>query len=144
MTHPASQYYTTEGGERMLKNRPDLLDSEREFCFDNDYTPDQRATELLNSSYGRSGGSALDRVIVALHRAKINDRVLPRSACIEHNNDCNGDVEYRTPLSGTGKAFPRCEFHWDRRLAKQEEFNQRDADARNVDYLDAGERYEED
>lgn len=64
--------------------------------------------------------------------------------CLESNEDCEGTVEYRHPLSGTGKPFPRCEFHWDKRLEKQEEFNRKDADYRNVDYLDAGERYEDD
>lgn len=25
---------------------------------------------------------------------------------------CDGPVEYRTPLSGSGRSFPRCEAHW--------------------------------
>lgn len=34
--------------------------------------------------------------------------------------DCQGDVEYRMPLSGTGKSFARCELHWEARLAEAE------------------------
>jgi len=29
------------------------------------------------------------------------------------------------PLSGTGKAFPRCDKHWEQRLDKQEDINRR-------------------
>lgn len=39
--------------------------------------------------------------------------------------DCEGPVEYRMPLSGTGRSFPRCEKHWDARLIRQEEINSR-------------------
>jgi hypothetical protein len=70
----------------------------------------------------------------------VNDTI----ECLEHGADCVGEVEYRHPLSGTGRSFPRCEYHWDKRLDKQDEFNRRDADARKVNYLDAGERYYED
>lgn len=40
--------------------------------------------------------------------------------CLQAGPDCAGPVEYRMPLSGTGRAFPRCELHWDLRLAEQE------------------------
>lgn len=63
--------------------------------------------------------------------------------CLQENNDCLGAVEYRMPLSGTGKAFPRCEKHWDDRLQKQSEHHAWEAKARNVDYLDAGERWDD-
>lgn len=43
--------------------------------------------------------------------------------CLEHGDDCRGPVEYRMPLSGTGRAFPRCDFHWDKRLDAQERHN---------------------
>lgn len=36
--------------------------------------------------------------------------------CINANEDCAGRVEYRMPLSATGKPFPRCGKHWDDRL----------------------------
>ena len=29
---------------------------------------------------------------------------------------CAGAVEYRLPLSGTGRSFPRCDRHWEQRL----------------------------
>ena len=47
--------------------------------------------------------------------------------CLEHRShpdcECRGPVEYRMPLSGTGRAFPRCAFHWDKRLDEQERIN---------------------
>lgn len=39
--------------------------------------------------------------------------------------DCTGAVEYRYPLSGTGKSYPRCDGHWDVRLKKQADINRR-------------------
>lgn len=45
--------------------------------------------------------------------------------CIQSNDDCQGKVEYREPLSGTGKAFPRCEHHWELRLIAQADINRR-------------------
>lgn len=32
---------------------------------------------------------------------------------------CEGRVEYRMPLSGTGRSFPRCGKHWSARLDVQ-------------------------
>lgn len=40
--------------------------------------------------------------------------------CLNHGPTCSGAVEYRMPLSGTGRAFPRCEHHWSLRLVEQE------------------------
>jgi hypothetical protein len=45
--------------------------------------------------------------------------------CLDASDACSGDVEYRTPLSGTGRAFPRCQAHWDRRLIIQDRITQR-------------------
>ena len=39
--------------------------------------------------------------------------------CLDRNGDCAGAVEYRPALSGTGKEFPRCDFHWSERLKVQ-------------------------
>lgn len=39
--------------------------------------------------------------------------------------DCEGEVEYRIPMSPTGKSFPRCEKHFSMRLDRQEEISQR-------------------
>jgi hypothetical protein len=51
--------------------------------------------------------------------------------CIEdHKKNCKGSVEPRMSLSGTGMPIVRCDKHWE-------------GQARNVDYLDAGERWEE-
>ena len=38
---------------------------------------------------------------------------------------CEGPVEYRMPLSGTGKSFPRCDKHWEKRLDVQQGINER-------------------
>jgi hypothetical protein len=37
----------------------------------------------------------------------------------------------------------RCDKHWEERLQRQREHHQWERHARNVDYLDAGERWEE-
>jgi hypothetical protein len=63
--------------------------------------------------------------------------------CLNESPDCSGPVEYRMPLSGTGHAFPRCDHHWELRLDAQEREHERDARARHVDYLDAGEVYDD-
>lgn len=39
------------------------------------------------------------------------------------NNPCKGPVEYHS--TGMGKAFPRCEKHWTKRLETEERINQR-------------------
>jgi hypothetical protein len=39
----------------------------------------------------------------------------------DHGQDeCEGRVEYRLALTATGCSFPRCEYHWNRRLDEQE------------------------
>ena len=43
----------------------------------------------------------------------------------EHDGACDGAVEYRMALSGTGRSFPRCEKHWEERLDIQDGINQR-------------------
>jgi hypothetical protein len=45
--------------------------------------------------------------------------------CLNAGLDCEGTVEYRMPLSGTGKSFPRCDEHWASRLNAQEQINAR-------------------
>lgn len=42
---------------------------------------------------------------------------------------CEGPVEYRMALSGTGISYPRCDYHWQKRLEEQERLN--------VDYPDS-------
>jgi hypothetical protein len=76
----------------------------------------------------------------------------PELECLDHHNTadpCAGAVEYRHPLSGTGRSFPRCDHHWDKRLQKQQEINERYAPDSDVppsgfDPYFAGERWEED
>lgn len=42
--------------------------------------------------------------------------------CLEDGlkDDCEGEVEYRESLSGTGTPIPRCDHHWAKRLDEQE------------------------
>jgi hypothetical protein len=70
--------------------------------------------------------------------------------CLEdHTGACSGPVEFRDPLSGTGKSFPRCAVHWSARLEKQEEIVRKYAPFSDVpptgfDPTYAGERWDED
>lgn len=51
--------------------------------------------------------------------------------CLEHGEDCSGEVEYRDALSPTGKRFPRCDAHWSKRLDAQERINRDYPDSAN-------------
>ena len=44
--------------------------------------------------------------------------------CLERGDRCTGTVQYRTPLSSTGKSFPRCDWHWGERLDLQDRVRQ--------------------
>lgn len=73
-----------------------------------------------------------------------NDQAL---RCLDGPDDCDGDVEYREPLSGTGRSFPRCDHHWSIRLYRQEQVTQRYGGATAPAGFDpsyAGERWDED
>ena len=64
-----------------------------------------------------------------------------------HEDGCEGEVEYRFPLSGTGKSFPRCDKHWGQRLDKQAKINERYPDSSmppsDFDPTYAGERWDD-
>lgn len=70
--------------------------------------------------------------------------------CLDrHDEQCTGTVEMREPLSGTGLPYPRCDAHWDKRLKKQQEINERYAPTSDVppagfDPTYAGESWDED
>ncbi len=69
--------------------------------------------------------------------------------CLDHGRTpCEGPVEYRMPLSGTGRSFPRCAKHWDERLAEQERINRDYPDSPIApswfDESAAGEHWDED
>jgi hypothetical protein len=51
----------------------------------------------------------------------------PQPECLDDVGDetCEGDVEYRMPLSASGKPFPRCDKHWAERLETQQGINER-------------------
>lgn len=75
-----------------------------------------------------------------------------RPTCINSGDPegCDGAVEYRMALSGTGKSFPRCAKHWAARLVTESELRQRyghpDSDVPPADFdpTYAGERWNED
>jgi hypothetical protein len=47
--------------------------------------------------------------------------ILDAEDCLDfHQGDCKGAVEYRVPMSGTGRSFARCDHHFDVRWAVQE------------------------
>jgi len=66
--------------------------------------------------------------------------------CLDGPEGCGGAVEYRAPLSATGRSFPRCERHWEERLDRQDEINRRYPTLAPSDFdpAYAGERWEED
>lgn len=41
------------------------------------------------------------------------------------DSPCRGEVEYRYPLSGTGRSFARCDAHWEFRLEREDEIRRR-------------------
>lgn len=49
---------------------------------------------------------------------------LPASECLDWRdsvtNDCEGPVEYRLAMSGTGISYPRCEKHFEARWETQQ------------------------
>lgn len=45
--------------------------------------------------------------------------------CIDGPDGCKGPTEYRMALSGTGRAFPRCDKHWSDRLDLEDRINER-------------------
>lgn len=73
---------------------------------------------------------------------------LDASECLNYGPDCGGAVEYRLPLSGTGKSFPRCDTHWFERLEVQQGINRRYPDSpmapSDFDPYYAGERWADD
>lgn len=69
-----------------------------------------------------------------------------RPVCLDGPQGCAGPVEYRLPLSGTGKSFPRCNGHWRDRLEFQRGLDERYPTNPPADWspLDAGEHWDED
>jgi hypothetical protein len=66
--------------------------------------------------------------------------------CLDKSAECAGAVEYRMPLSGTGRSFPRCDKHWSDRLDVQRGIDERYPSHPPQDWspLDAGESWYED
>jgi hypothetical protein len=60
--------------------------------------------------------------------------------------ECEGQVEYRFALSGTGQSFPRCAKHWRERLDIQDGINARYPEHAPADFdpYYAGESWDED
>lgn len=80
-----------------------------------------------------------------LYREPLTDR-----ECIDGFGEgrllCAGPIEFREPLSGTGRRFPRCEKHWAARLEREDELNRRypASPPRDWSPLDAGESWDDD
>ena len=56
--------------------------------------------------------------------------ILVPTDCLDHHlGNCAGEVEFRMPLSGTGKSFVRCDQHWSERLDIQAGINERYPDS---------------
>lgn len=64
----------------------------------------------------------------------------------DYDGECRGPVEYRMPLSGSMVAHPRCEHHWELRLQREEELQDRypEQQPRDFDPGFAGERWDDD
>lgn len=78
----------------------------------------------------------------------ITSENLTAADCLDnHLGDCSGGVEYRFPLSATGRSFPRCDKHWSDRLDIQEGINRRYPDSpfppADFDPTYAGESWDE-
>lgn len=58
---------------------------------------------------------------------------------------CAGRIEYRAPLSGSGKSFPRCAKHWQLRLRHEEGLRRRYPTHAPSDWspYDSGEAWDE-
>jgi hypothetical protein len=65
--------------------------------------------------------------------------------CLDHDERCSGPVEYRMALSSTGRSFPRCNFHWEFRLRRQQEIDRKYPafPPHDFDPMDAGEQWDE-
>lgn len=67
--------------------------------------------------------------------------------CLDrHKGGCRGPVEYRMALSATGRSFPRCDGHWEKRLDSEEETRRKypSLQPRSFDPMFAGESWYED
>lgn len=76
----------------------------------------------------------------------MTDRTL---RCLDQaRGGCSGPVEWRDPLTATGRSFARCEKHWDARLDEQERILERYPDSPVApswfDPAYAGERWDDD
>jgi hypothetical protein len=96
-------------------------------------------TIVLNTSY--YGVQEYDRSIVEIHV----EVPLDADECLEFSDECRGPVDYRM-LGNSSRAFPRCEYHLDKRLELEEQINERYPvnPPADWDYLDAGEYWSED
>ena len=76
-------------------------------------------------------------------------RIDPGLECLEdHTGDCEGDVELRPSLTGTGTPIARCDGHWAKRLDTEDDHRRVYPDSSQPpDWFDpeaAGERWDDD
>jgi hypothetical protein len=74
--------------------------------------------------------------------------VLTHDDCLDGPEGCRGKVEYRMALSASGRPFPRCTLHWEKRLDTQERLDRDYPDSPFApswfSEADAGERWNDD
>ncbi len=69
-----------------------------------------------------------------------------RTCLDDHTGECEGAVEWRESLSGTGTPIPRCDKHWTEALDRAQDIRQRYPEHAPADFdpLYAGERWDDD
>jgi len=73
------------------------------------------------------------------------NRMTEIATCVDGPDGCAGTVEFRYPLSPSGRPFPRCDRHWEARLNEQERINVTYPTLQPADFDPgyAGERWDE-
>jgi hypothetical protein len=72
---------------------------------------------------------------------------MSNAECLDgYYGGCEGTLEYRFALSGTGISYPRCDKHWGERVVRQQEIDQRYPynEPADFDPMYAGERWDDD
>lgn len=67
--------------------------------------------------------------------------------CLDESTHCRGEVRYRDALTETGVRYPRCDAHWEKRLAKQRRIDEDYGYSNPPAWFDpsyAGERWDDD
>lgn len=87
------------------------------------YFPDAEPVRLAPS--GRTDAEVAEAMAAKGAPVAIDAQTGEAHECLDGPAGCRGEVEFRMPLSSTGRSFARCEAHWERRLEEQERINER-------------------